>query len=193
LVEPDQHAAGDGEVERQVGDAGQAREARERVRGALHGRFEEEVQRALERDEPVRVPVRFRCVPDDEAARELVEAGTAPEPRRLRFEASAARTAGSGAGRRSVRRSTAPRWWSCGVAEVVGCGPSREGCQLPAELVERALLGVELWRVPFGLLEFLELEREDLDPSNEVNELPPLTAWLERVDVGAGGHWSSSF
>jgi PAP2 superfamily protein len=83
--------------------------------------------------EPVSVPV--RCVPDDEAAR--ARRGRT-RPRLLRFEASAARTDGSGAGRRSVRRWRLPRWWSCGVAEVVGCGPSREGCQSPAELLDRA-------------------------------------------------------
>ena len=51
LMEPEQHAGGDGEVQRQVGEAEQAGETRERVRGVLHVSFDEEVRRPLERDE----------------------------------------------------------------------------------------------------------------------------------------------
>jgi hypothetical protein len=37
---------------------------------------------------------------------------------------------------------------------------------VPAQLLERALLGVELRGASFTLLKFMELERESLDPPN---------------------------
>ena len=54
-VEPEQHPGRDGEVKGQVGDAEQAREAGERLNGALHVGLGEEIQRAFKRDEPVGV------------------------------------------------------------------------------------------------------------------------------------------
>jgi hypothetical protein len=57
----------------QVGDAEQAREAGERLNGALDVRLGEEVQRAFQRDEPVGVNVGFRRVRPDKAACDLVE------------------------------------------------------------------------------------------------------------------------
>ncbi len=50
LMEPEQHAGGDGEVQRQARPS-RAGETRERVRGVLHVSFDEEVRRPLERDE----------------------------------------------------------------------------------------------------------------------------------------------
>lgn len=55
-MEPQQRAGGAGQVQSQVGDAEQAGESWERVRSALHIPLHEDVQRALERNDPTCVP-----------------------------------------------------------------------------------------------------------------------------------------
>jgi hypothetical protein len=61
-------------MQRQVGDAEQAGEARERVGSVLHVPLREDVQRALERNDLTCVPAGIGGVADHEAASELVEA-----------------------------------------------------------------------------------------------------------------------
>ena len=73
-MEPEQHTGGDGEVERQVGEAKQADESWNRVRGALHVGLEEEVQGPLECNKPECMAVGLGGVADDEASSKFVEA-----------------------------------------------------------------------------------------------------------------------
>jgi hypothetical protein len=60
---------------------------------------------------------------------------------------------------------------SCGVAEVVGGGLSGNGRESPAQLLELALLRMELGLGFCVPPELLQLERECLDPPNEPGEL----------------------
>ena len=61
-------------MKRQVGDAEQSGETRQRVCSMLHPSFDEEMQEPLERNELVGMTVRFPGVADDEATRQLVDA-----------------------------------------------------------------------------------------------------------------------
>jgi hypothetical protein len=56
---------------------------------------------------------------------------------------------------------------SCGVPEVIGCGSSGEGRESPTQLLELALLRVELGLRFCVPPELPQLERECLDPANE--------------------------
>src|SRR6266542_5418720 len=87
-----------------------------------------------------------------------------------------------------MRGSRQRRWWSCGVAKVVDCGLSGDGRKAPVQLVERALLGLELWIGSSVPSELVALERERLDPANELGEFASLAARLELIQVAAGGH-----
>jgi len=179
-VEPEQYGGGNGEVQRQVGDVEQAGEAGEGVGGALQVCFDEQVQRSLERDEPVGVTLRFRRVPDDEAARELVEAVQDENRDRLGAERvshgqPAAELGGrpcsdrgcGGGGhaalpRRSVavrRATSASRQRSC--SSIRSLGSDRRGVLTAPG--------------------FLELERERLDSADELGEFASLGAQLEWV------------
>src|SRR5438552_2736618 len=85
----------------------------------------------------------------------------------LRGPASGARTATREAGRWSLRPLQ-----SCGVAEVVGCNLSDDGRESPAQLLELALLGMERELGRFCVSpELPQLERECLEPPNELGEL----------------------
>jgi hypothetical protein len=72
-VEPEQHADRDSEVKREVGDAEQVDQPRERVCGVLHALLEEQARRALQRDKLARVTYGFGGVADNHAARELIQ------------------------------------------------------------------------------------------------------------------------
>src|SRR6266511_246607 len=118
-----------------------------------------------------------------------------PGPRPGPVRTPSPRAAGSPLDTRSGTRSSFSRqrnewarWWSRGVAEVVDCGVSGDGRKPPVQLVERALLGLELWIGSFVLSKLVALERERLDPANELGEFASLAARLELIQVAVGGH-----
>ena len=84
-----------------------------------------------------------------------------------------------------------PPPWSCGLAEVVGRGSSG-GRESPAQLLELALLGVELGLGWFcASPELPQLERECLEPPNELGELRTSVFRLGRAEGRSGLHaWS---
>ena len=69
------------QVERQVGDAEQPGETRQRIGSVLHLPFPEQMLRPLERNELLAVTVGLRGVADDESARQLVDAVQAEDER----------------------------------------------------------------------------------------------------------------
>jgi hypothetical protein len=83
-----------------------------------------------------------------------------------------------------------PRRSSSGGVEVGRCGASRDGRQSPAQPLERALLGEELWGASFTRPEFLDLKRESLDPPNKPDDITSLGARLQRAPIAGGGHQS---
>src|SRR4029453_5482792 len=60
---------------------------------------------------------------------------------------------------------------SCGVAQVVGRGPSGDGRESPTQLLELALLRVALGLGFCASPELPQLERQCLQPPNEAVEL----------------------
>jgi hypothetical protein len=78
---------------------------------------------------------------------------------------------------------------SCGVAEAVGCGPSGDCRESPAELLERALSGLNLRRIGrCAPAKVVELGRERLDLPEDPDELAALAARLEGTQIAIVGH-----
>jgi hypothetical protein len=64
-VQPEKDDGRNRQVERQVGNAKQAGETRQRIDSVLHPPLHEQMQRPLDRNELLGVTVRFRGVADD--------------------------------------------------------------------------------------------------------------------------------